>query len=173
MSDELPVDETEDSALVPPGEDAEGRIRVDNPVVEEEPEEEPITTLTPKERQQFASLLTIGKRTKTVELFDHSIVLASLNVDDEMLVGEAVRDYQGTQGFARSYQAATVAAAIRSVNGESWDTALQPDAEPSALFHRKFTKVRKMYPLVVQSLYQECLKMDAEFAELVNKLGKL
>ena len=194
MSDDtrdlMPEDESLDPDLDPPGkrrtaepegdqtppEETPDRIRVDNDAEDEEvdaPEEPDHTELTEEERENFRDLLTVGRRTKTVELFDHKVVLASLNVDDEVMIGQATKDFVGSQTFPRVWQSATVAASIRSVDGEAWGQSMFADAEPEVRFSSKWKKVRRMYPLVVQALYNEVTTMEAEFAELARKLGKV
>lgn len=183
---EFPEDESVDPDLEPPRprrEAAEGvesspeepdRIRVgDDEPEEDEVEEDPYTTLTAEERESFRNLLTVGRRTKTVTIFDHKIVLSSLNVDDEIMIGQATKDHVGSQTFPRVWQSATVAAAIRSVDGEAWGQSIYADAEPESLFESKWAKVRKMYPLTVQILFKEVQDLEVEFAELARKLGKV
>lgn len=182
---EFPEDETLDPDLEPPKprrEAAEGvesspepdRILVgEAPEDEVEPDEPEHTDLTEEERESFGNLLTVGRRTKTVTVFDHKVVLVSLNVDDEIMIGQATRPYKDSLTHTRAWQSATVAAAIRSVDGEAWGQSLYADAEPEVLFESKWEKVRRMYPLVVQVLYKEVTDMEVEFAELAHKLGKL
>lgn len=189
---EVPEDETFDPDIDPPKqreERAEGvesspeessepdRIRVDDdseePESEVEPKEDPYTSLSAEEKESFRSLMTVGRRTKTVTLFDHKVALVSLNVDDEVMIGQVSKPHVGSQTFQRVWQSATVAAAIRSVDGEAWGQSMFADAEPEVLFEQKWEKVRRMYPLVVQYLYNEVMNMESEFAELARKLGKV
>lgn len=195
MSDDThdlpPEDETVDPDLDPPrprrkveAEGVEPSLEQDEPdrifvgeapedEVEESDEPDPYTTLTSEEREDLRDLLTVGRRTKTITVFDHKVVLVSLNVDDEIMIGQATKEHIGSQTFPRVWQSATVAAAIRSVDGEAWGQSLYADAEPEVLFEGKWDKVRRMYPLVVQLLYKEVADMEVEFAELARKLGKL
>lgn len=180
MADEVPVDESVDSGFIAP-EDLPQRIRVgDDPDPDGagvDPEEDepttPVTELTPEERSQFRTLLTIGRRTKKVPVFDHSIVIRSLNCDDEIRVGDAVKGHEGSRAFPRAYQCAVVAAAIQSVDGEPWGTSLAAVPDPDEVFRRKQERVLEYHPLVVQMIYNAILEMDSEFGELVAKLGKL
>ena len=183
---ELPEDETVDPDIEPPRqrsaptegvesspEEEPDRIRVDHDEPDDEVEEDPYTTLTAEERESLRDLMTVGRRTKTVTLFDHKVVIASLNVDDEVMIGQATKEYVGSQTFSRVWQSATVAAAIRSVDGEAWGQSLYADAEPEVLFDQKWAKVRRMYPLIVQLLWKEVQDLEVEFAELARKLGKV
>lgn len=176
MSDQ-PVDETADEAFAPPENWEPDRKRVDSDEdVADEPEvkpEEQITELTEEERAQFRSLLAIGKRVKTVYLFDQKIEIATLMSDDEIRVGDRVKKHVDSPAYNRAYQVAYVASAIRSVNGESWMNTLEQNPDPDVLFESKLRKAERLYPLVVQYIYRECISMDTEFAELAAKLGKL
>lgn len=172
-------DEAVDPALTPPSQP--NRIRVDTgeeveytrPLTEDEVEEEsPITELSDEEREHFETLLTIGRITRTVEVFGHKVQISTVTTEETMKVGLACKDYKGTEGYARAYQSAVVAACIRSVNGESWNNALSPGDE-EGVYYEKLTKVRRLYPLVVFEIYQRTLELEAEFAELVNKVGKV
>ena len=186
MDDLTPEDETVDPDIEPPrSRQAEGvessevpeaseRIRVEDPEDEGDGDQKDSeTTLSDEERESFRNLMTVGRRTKTVTVFDHKVVLASLNVGDEMMIGQATKDYVGSQTFPRVWQSATVAAAIRSVDGEAWGQSIYADAEPEVLFEEKWEKVRRFYPIIVQHLYNEVIQMESEFAELARKLGKL
>lgn len=182
----IPEDESVDPDLEPPRprtkaegvespeEELPDRVRVgdDEPEEDDKPDAGN-TELTEEERESFRNLMTVGRRTKTVTIFDHKVVLASLNVDDEVVIGQATKDFVGSQTFPRVWQSATVAAAIRSVDGEAWGQSLFSDAEPETRFMDKWEKVRRFYPLIVQYLYNEVIQMESEFAELARKLGKL
>lgn len=135
--------------------------------------QENITVLTNEERESFRSLITVGRRSKTFELFDHQITITTLNTDDEIRVGMACKEHQDSQGFARAYQSAIIAAAIRTVDGKSFENTLIENPSPDALFQDKLARVRQYYPLVIQFMYSEYMKLEAEFAELAAKLGKL
>lgn len=133
-----------------------------------------VTELTPEERQQFDSLLTIGKRIKKVIVLDRPVVIASLMVDDIIRVGEKVKPYRDSEvAFPKAYQAAVCAASIKSVDGQSWENTFEANPDPDVLFEQKWERVIRFYPLVVQNIYQEIITLDAEFAELAEKLGKL
>src|SRR5947209_20472983 len=55
---------------------------VDSPVLSEEEVE-----LSPEEQLMFASLLTCGRRSKTVNIYDHTVVVQTLCADDDLRIG--------------------------------------------------------------------------------------
>lgn len=183
--DEPVVDEAEtDGLALPSSMDGDGPIRVD-PDDEEvatpetvedaakEAEKDIITELTPEERRDFQHLMTLGRLTKTFTLFEHTIVIETLNTDDEIRVFRSCKDEEGTNAYNALYRSAVNAAAIRSVDGVSWMDTLTEDPEPGVVFEQKLVKIRKYYPLINQYIYNEVIQLTGRFAELARKLGKL
>lgn len=139
----------------------------------EEEKPEVVTELTDEERGLFRSLLTIGRRIKTISVMDHEVVLQTMSNADEMRVGLATKEYEGSRGFVRAYQAAIVASTIVTLEGTPLYTPLSEKEDATAIFDKKFKKVLDMYPIVTSQIYNEVLKMEAEFVELSQKLGKI
>lgn len=150
----------------------ESRRVVGELVTEEVETEDPVVELTDEERSLFRSLMTVGKRVKTLAVMDHSVLIETLNIDDELQVGLACREYEGTKAFARAYQLAVCAAAVKEVDGIPLYQALSEDTEPSEAFAKKLEKLKKYYPVVLYKIYRGVLELEQEFAELVEKLGK-
>lgn len=153
-------------------EDEESRRVVGELITEEVVEEDPVVVLSDEERSLFRSLMTVGKRTKTLSVMDHSVLIETLNIDDELQVGLSCREYEGTKAFARAYQLAVCAAAIKEVDGIPLYQALSESVEPSEVFDKKLEKLKKYYPVVLYKIYRGVLELEQEFAELVEKLGK-
>jgi hypothetical protein len=130
--------------------------------------------LSPEGEIMFASLLTCGRRSKTLTVFDHTVVVETLNCDDDLRIGMNVKDYQASLGEQRAYQVGVVAAGIRSIDGQPFlQSGLFQNATPDALFDDKFTKVLQMYPTVVSQIYRAVMDAEKEFIELAIRLGKL
>ena len=120
----------------------------------------------------FASLLTCGRRSKTLRLMDHTVVVQTLCGDDDLRIGLFVKQYVGTFGEQRAYQIGVAAAGIRSIDGQPLVQSLYPDADNDALFDQKCTKVAQMYPTIINRIYRTVLEAEQEFVELATKLGK-
>lgn len=134
---------------------------------------ENITELSDEDRHAFDSLLTCGKRTKTIEVMGHKVTIESLNVDDDLRIGMYTKEYRDSDAFPRAVQVATCAAGIRAVNNRPLYQALSTDESTNAIFQIKVDKLANYYPIVITEIYREILNLDAEFAELALKLGKL
>lgn len=138
-----------------------------------EPEEEEVTELSSSELKEFQSLLTIGRVTKEVDVLGHPVVLNSMTVSDELMVGLETKDYKQSEAFARAYQSAVVAATVSTIDGEQLYIPLSPNESSHEVFKKRLEKVHSMYPIVVSEIYRRYLDVEREFAELAKKLGKL
>lgn len=141
------------------------------PVVDQAPSEEEVE-LSPEEQLTFASLLTCGRRSKTVNIYDHTVVVQTLCADDDLRIGLYAKDYMGSLGEQRAYQIGVAAAGIRSIDGKPFVPSLFETGNEDALFDEKVAKVSKMYPTTINRVYRAVLDAEKEFVELTQRLGK-
>lgn len=171
---ESPVDPSVEPDLAPPT--MPDRHLVADPI-DEEPETEDrdeVTELTDQERADFASLLTCGRRSKTITVMGHPVVIQTLTTADEMRIGLFTKRYLDSQlGFQRAYQVAVCAAGVREVQGRPLTSSLFESTSDDQLFDKAVEEVQKLYPIVVTQVYQAIMDLEREFAELAIKLGKL
>ena len=134
---------------------------------------EPFVSFGDEERKWFDTLLTVGRRSKTISVFGHEVVIQNLNTDDDLRIGLACKEFQGAvPADARAYQVATCAAGIRSIDGQPLYQPLG-ETDPQEMFDQKMARLRQYYPVVITQIYREILALDGEFIELAQKLGKL
>src|SRR6516225_4303989 len=146
----------------------ENRRIVGEPLVGEE-----VFTPTDEERNQFATLMSCGKRTKVIDVLGHSVGIESLNVDDDLRIGLFTKEFRESDAYARAVHIATCAAGIQTIDGRLLYTPISQDETSEAVFRAKAEKLKKFYPVAITEIYREILNLDAEFAELAIKLGKL
>lgn len=172
--EDIPVDPAVDPELAPP----QRRIVAEETAPDEEQPQAPppveVTELTDQERHDFASLMTCGRRSKTITVMGHPVVIQTLTTADEMRIGLYTKAYAETQlGFQRAYQVAVCAAGVREVQGSPLFTSLREITSEDEIFDKSVEAVRKFYPIVVTQIYQGIMDLEREFAELAIKLGKL
>ena len=152
----------------------EEREKVATPEQEIAAEGELLTELSDEERLWFETLLTVGRRSKTITVMGHPVVITTLTTADEMRIGLFTKPYLDTQlGFQRAYQVAVCAAGIRELQGRPLFTSLSQVTSEDEVFDRNVEAVQKLYPIVVTQVYQAIIDLEREFAELAVKLGKL
>lgn len=172
ISEDIPVDPAIDPDLAPP----ETSRRIVGELIEEEVEEPEVevTELTPDERREFLSLLTCGRRIKTITVMGHPVKIQTLTTGDEMRIGLFTKKYLESQlGFQRAYHAAVCAAGILELQGKPLWRELSPVTSEDEIFEKSVDAVIKMYPIVVTQIFQAIMDLEREFAELAIKLGKL
>lgn len=154
-------------------EQPEEREKVATPEQEVAAEGEELTELTDEERGWFETLLTVGRRSRTISVMGHEVVIQNLNTDDDLRIGLFCKEFQGAPpADSRSYQLATCAAGIKTVDGIPLYQPLGA-ADDQEMFDQKISRLRQYYPVVITQIYREILSLDGEFIELAQKLGKL
>jgi hypothetical protein len=177
---EIPVDPAVEADLAPPSlPTEERRIVADEATLTGETETElptpvEVTELTSQERSDFASLMTCGRRSKTITVMGHPVTVQTLTTADEMRIGLFTKKYSDTQlGFQRAYQVAVCAAGVREVQGQPLFRSLRETTTDDEAFDKSAEEIQKFYPIVVTQMYQAIMDLEREFAELAIKLGKL
>jgi hypothetical protein len=152
-----------------PGEEEVGRL-VSEPaaIIGEE-----IDELSPEEQIMFATLLTCGRRSKTLHILDHTVVVQTLCASDDLRIGLYAKPYADTVGEQRAYQVAVAAAGLRTIDGKPLVQSLNVSPDEDAIFDQKVKVVEKMYPTVINRIYRAVLDAEKEFVELSTRLGKL
>jgi hypothetical protein len=158
---------------VQPGQPRPPERHEDHRIVGEVPPTIEEVQLSPEEQVTFAQLLTCGRRSKTLHVLDHTVVVQTLCGADDLRVGLYAKPYEGTVGEQRAYQIAVAACAIRSIDGKPIVAGLFESPEDDALFDQKVKIVEKMYPAIISRIYRAALEAEQEFIELGTKLGKL
>lgn len=151
----------------------EEREKVATPEQEVAAQGEEVTELTNEERGWFDALLTVGRRSRTISVMGHEVVIQNLNTDDDLRIGMFCKEFQGAPpADSRAYQLATCAAGVKSVDGLPLYQPLGV-VDDQEMFDQKISRLRQYYPVVITQIYREILSLDGEFMELAQKLGKL
>src|SRR4029077_12094810 len=128
--------------------------RVVGELVEEEiPASERVTTLTDEERRDFATLLTVGRRTKKLTVMDHAVTIQTLKTADEMRIGLYTKDYLDSQGFSRAYQVGVCAAGVLEIDGMPIYSSLSGKEDGDEVFRKSTEKLSQYYPIVISQIY--------------------
>ncbi|WP_267716790.1 hypothetical protein [Streptomyces sp. CoH17] len=138
------------------------------------PGEEELTSeqvLTPDEEVSLTEAIMIGRRERTVYLYDHKFRLKTLTVDEELQIALVAKKWLGTDGYPRAYKTVIVAASLVELDGEPFFVPISREDEDE-IVRKKFEKLKRYYPVLVDPLYAEFSKLEQELAPLLEKLGK-
>lgn len=134
---------------------------------------EHVTELTDEERNQFITLMSCGKRSKSIDVMGHSVVIESLNVDDDLRIGLFTKEYRESDAYPSAVRLATCAAGVRTLGGRALYNPISVDETSESVFRAKLGKLLKYHTSVITEIYREIVNLDIEFGELALKLGKL
>lgn len=130
--------------------------------------------LDEEEEQAFSDLLFIGRKEKVMHIAGHRILLCTLTTDVELQLGLLTKEFQGSDGYARAYKAAVVAASIKEIDGRPLYQSLSSDESEDIAYvvRKKFEKTQKYYPIILEMIYTQVVEMEKELFPLVEKLKK-
>lgn len=135
---------------------------------------EVVTELTDEERVWFSTLLTCGRRHKSITVMgDHQVAIQTLNSDDDLRIGLYTKEFKDSDAYPRAYQIAVCAAGIRTIDSRPLYQPITESEDEGAVFMEKISRMSKFYPVVITEIYRAIMDLDTEFAELARKLGKL
>ena len=164
-----PPPDLSDPDIAPPEEYEENRRLVE----EEAKEVIEDVALSDEELALFRSLMTVGRRIKHIDVMGHTVVIESLRVSDDLRIGLYTKDFEQSRAGARSYQLAVCAAGIRTVDGVPLYQPIMETISDDEIFDHKVQRLKDYYPIVINQIYNEIVNLDAEFADIAVKLGKL
>jgi hypothetical protein len=130
--------------------------------------------LTEEEEQVFSDLLFIGRKEKLIHIAGHTILVSTLTTDVELQLGLLTKEFQGSDGYARAYKTAVVAASIKEVDGRPLYQSLSSEESDDVAYvvRKKFEKVQKYYPVLLEMIYTQVVELEKELFPLVEKLKK-
>jgi len=137
-----------------------------------EPEPEPIAEFDPRSRDDFQGLLYIGALTTEFDWLGHTFTLRTMTVDEILEVGLIAKDYVGSMGEVKAYQAAVVAGCVIKLDGKPMPIPLTDDPSDSGLRNR-FRVVKKWFPPALDAVYEEYLMLEARVGKVIEAMGKV
>lgn len=127
-------------------------------------------TFDPKYRDPFFGLLHIGALSDEFYWLGHRFVIKTLNVEDLLVVGRLVKDYQGTLGETKAYTAAIVALATESVDDQLLPSEMG-QSDPFDLARKRLRVVLQWYPSTIDAVYLKWMALDEEVQKVVAEMG--
>lgn len=164
-----PPRQVPESSPEPPA-PAEGREHVSGEVLAE-PEE--VAEFDPAYRQPFVGLLYVGALTHRFTLFGHEFTIATPTQTERLQLGLVIQPYQGTVTGEIAYQTALVAAYLVDIDGQRLPEPVSSDPKETAL-HDRFRWVQhNLRRPVIDRVFEECLKLDAQVDRTLEAMGKV
>jgi hypothetical protein len=163
------------AASTPPAQ-PEATTPSDPPAVTEEPEKAEVKLdyreFDPKHRDSFTGLLFVGHLDEDFELFGHRFVISSPTQTERLQIGPVIKEFSDTITGELAYQAAMVAAYLKSVDGKDLPQPILTNARDTALRERFNWVTDNLRRPVINAVSDRCMMLEAEIEDTLDAMGK-
>lgn len=130
-----------------------------------------LSSFDPRYRDAFTGLLYIGYLKDRVILFGHSFEIQTPSQNERLEAGILHKKYVNSLSSEIGWATITVANYLRKVDDQELPQAIGP--KDTGLLDRFNWVAENLKQVVIQRLYEECLILDSEVAEIMKELERV
>lgn len=164
VTGEAPLDDYPDESVP-----AADTLQPDQPRIEihtEEPD-------TGAWREDFTGLLTLGAIRAWFDWCGHRICIRTLTTDEELLVAQLIKDFEGSMGGMKAYATATSGLCAESIDGQPMPVPLGENPnQPYSWATQRFNYAKRWYPPTIDAILDAYLQLESRQREVMAQLGK-
>jgi hypothetical protein len=124
-------------------------------------------------REDFNGLLSLGQITGWFEWCGHRIALRTLTTDEELLVSQLTREYEGGLGGTKAYATALCGLSVDSVDHQPMPVPLgEHPGAPYKWALERFNYARRWYPPTIDAIFDAYLRLEIRQRAVMAELGK-
>lgn len=135
---------------------------------EEEPDWDPAEGFDPRWKEEFEGLTYLGHLEDEVMIGPHRFVIHTLNTGEKLQVAQIVKNFENTIAYMKAYKAASVSAAIQSVDGRP---IVVTDKNRSVIRQKYEYVVNMWHDTVVDILYEAVDALEMKVLLILQELG--
>lgn len=125
-----------------------------------------------RHKEAFQGLLYLGALTKQFRWLGHTFVIRTLLTDELLMVGQIIKEYEGTVSSTRAYTTAMVAMCTTSVDGEHLPYPYKDGPDLDFAIDRFKYVGRNWYPFTIDQVYNEYLALEEKVREVLEAMGE-
>jgi hypothetical protein len=127
----------------------------------------------PAWREDLVGLLQLGALRAWFDWCGHRIAIKTLTTDEELLVAQLTREFEGGMGGMKAYATATSGLAVEAIDHQPMPVPLgeHPNAQYRWALER-FNYARRWYPPTIDAILDSYLQLEARQREVMAGLGK-
>lgn len=124
-------------------------------------------------QQDFSGLLFLGALRGWFDWCGHRIHIKTLTTDEELLVAQLIREYEGGMGGMKAYATATAGMAVESIDHQPMPVPLgeHPNA-PYKWALERFNYARRWFPPTIDAILDAYLQLETRQRTAMQQLGK-
>lgn len=125
-------------------------------------------------QEDFAGLLHLGRLTGWFDWCGHRIEFRTLVTDEELLVAQLIREFEGGMGGMKAYATATAGLAVQAIDHQPMPAPLgeHPNQQYKWALER-FNYARRWFPPTIDAIFDAYLQLEARQRNVMSHLGKV
>lgn len=125
-------------------------------------------------QQDFVGLLQLGAVRGWFEWCGHRIAIKTLTTDEELLVAQLIREFEGGLGGMKAYSTATAGLCVEAIDNQPMPVPLgeQPNAGYAWALQR-FNYARRWFPPTIDAIMDAYLDLEKRQRAVMAGLGKV
>jgi hypothetical protein len=124
-------------------------------------------------REDFTGLLTMGALRGWFEWCGHRIALRTITTDEELLVAQLTREFEGGIGGTKAYATALAGLCVEAIDHHPMPVPLgEHPNQPYKWALERFNYARRWYPPTIDAIFDAYLTLEVRQREVMAELGK-
>lgn len=124
-------------------------------------------------REDFSGLLALGSVRGWFEWCGHRITLRTLTTDEELLVSQLTREYEGGIGGTKAYATAICGLCVDSIDHQPMPVPLgEHPNQPYKWALERFNYAKRWFPPTIDAIFDAYLRLEIRQREVMTELGK-
>jgi hypothetical protein len=124
-------------------------------------------------REDFSGLLYMGALRGHFEWCGHRISIRTITTDEELLVAQLTREYEGGIGGTKAYATAIAGLCTEAIDHQPMPTPLgEHPNQPYKWALERFNYARRWYPPTIDAIFDSYLRLENRQREVMGGLGK-
>jgi hypothetical protein len=124
-------------------------------------------------QEDFTGLLTLGAVRGWFDWCGHRISLKTLTTDEELLVAQLIREFEGGMGGMKAYATATSGLCVEAIDHQPMPVPL--GEHPNQTYKwalERFNYARRWFPPTIDAILDAYLALETRQREVMANLGK-
>lgn len=125
-------------------------------------------------QEDFTGLLALGALHAWFDWCGHRIAVRTLTTDEELLVAQLIREFEGGMGGMKAYATATSGLCVEAIDHHPMPVPL--GEHPNQTYKwalERFNYARRWFPPTIDAILDAYLQMETRQREVMANLGKV
>lgn len=124
-------------------------------------------------RVDLTGLLALGCLSGWFDWCGHRIAIRTLTTDEELIVAQLIREYEGGIGSAKSYATAVAGLCVESIDHQPMPAPLgEHPNKPYQWALGRLNYARRWYPPTIDAIFDAYLTLEIRQKAVIAELGK-